>query len=575
MKGIVIVDAQGSTDTPRAHLVNPFTMECLRDIGLEDDATRMSVAPELIGAFRYCRSLLGQEWGRVLHWEGVPEIAAQVKSSTPSRWIDLPQSYMEPILVNNASHNGFAVRFSTQLESVEKAPSGEWLCRVQDRVREDSYVIRTKFLFGADGGHSTVARFTNAKFTSMPSQGVACNILLSCDVTHLIEGRQAQLHTIVNPTANSRLGIGGIIRMIRPWHEWMLVTVTPGIDISQDPFKNLKPDSPELVAYVREALGLDENSLTKDIPLKIHRLDPWVIRETVADHLDPDNNVFLLGDAAHRHPPIYGLGSNTCVQDAYNLAWKVAFVARGLAGPGLLQSYDGERQPVAAQLVREANAGLRTQHVPLWHAMGLLGQSPEEGSQVQPLLNSATEAGEEQRRKLHEAFEVKGIEGKSLGLCGNQWYTSNAIYLDDETGPRPQIQGDPIVELQVCTYPGTRLPHAWLDVPARRRAISTHDLAGKGAFCLFTGYGGDAWQDAAATISKKTGIPINSYKIGFGLEWQDIERQWYARRGVEDSGCVLVRPDRYVAWRSVKRVDDCEGKLSRVLDRILSREMMV
>lgn len=131
--------------------------------------------------------------------------------------------------------------------------------------------------------------------------------------------------------------------------------------------------------------------------------------------------------------------------------------------------------------------------------------------------------------------------------------------------------GDPIVEVQVSTYPGTRLPHAWLDTPGRRRSVSTQDLAGGGRFVLFTGWGGEGWVDAARAVGERTGIPITTYQIGLGMEWQDVYREWYARRGVEDSGCVLVRPDRFVAWRAVRAIEDCKGKLSEVLDKALSR----
>ncbi|KAJ0107064.1 hypothetical protein J7T55_006942 [Diaporthe amygdali] len=572
LKGMMIAGSAGTADTPRAHLVNPFTMECLRDISIEDDAMRLSLPPELIGAFRYSRSLLGQELGKVHHWEGVPENAMNVKKHTPSRWIDLPQTYLDPILVKHATHHGFPARFSTELVSAEKDPaSGEWTCTVNDLIRNDTYRIRTKFLFGADGGRSQIARSANATLSSQPSQGIACNVLFKADLSHLMEERNAQLHTIINPAANSRFGRGPIIRMIRPFHQWMVVSFSPGITAEQDPFKGVGPDDPELVAWVREAIGLGNNPLTKDIPVKVERLDPWVVRETVADSFTPDENVFLLGDAAHRHPPAYGLGSNTCVQDGYNLAWKVAYVAKGLAGPELLQSYNAERQPVGAQLVREANRCL-LQHLNVWAALGMVADTQEERERAHSLLTEATPAGEAQRQRLHEALEAKMGEGKSLGLCMNQWYESSAVYLDDEPGPRALPEGfDRISDVHVSTYPGSRLPHAWLDTPVRRKAISTHDLAGKGAFCLLTGYGGEGWQKAASKISQKTGIPINTYRIGFGLEWQDINREWYERRGVEDSGCVLVRPDRFVAWRSPKLVQDCEGKLATVLDKILSR----
>lgn len=89
--------------------------------------------------------------------------------------------------------------------------------------------------------------------------------------------------------------------------------IANGPDAAVDPFKNVRPDDPELAAWVCQILGLDENPLAKHIPVEIHRLDSWVIRETVAENYIPDKNVFLLGDAAHCHPLAYGLGGNTCV----------------------------------------------------------------------------------------------------------------------------------------------------------------------------------------------------------------------------------------------------------------------
>lgn len=352
----------------------------------------------------------------------------------------------------------------------------------------------------------------------------------------------------------------------------MIISFFPGLTQEQNPFKGVAPDDAELVGWIREAIGLDDNPLTKDIPVKVQRLDSWMARETMAEQLVPAKNAFLLGDAAHRHPPAYGLGSNTCVQDGYNLGWKVAYVAKGLASPKLLATYNAERQPVGAQLVKEANLALSL-HPKVWEALGMVADTQEERVRLNGLLTQPTAEGEKWRRRLHEAMETKMGEGKSLGLCMNQWYVSDAVYLDDEPKPRLLPEGfDRISDVYVSTYPGNRLPHAWLDSPMRRKLISTHDLAGKGAFCLFTGHGGDAWRAAAKKISEQTGLPINTCEIGFGLEWQDIHRDWYTRRGVEDTGCVLVRPDRFVAWRCARVVDDCEGKLSKVFNRILGRD---
>jgi 2,4-dichlorophenol 6-monooxygenase len=69
--------------------------------------------------------------------------------------------------------------------------------------------------------------------------------------------------------------------------------------------------------------------------------------------------VFCVGDAIHRHPPSNGLGSNTSIQDSYNLGWKLAAVLRGQAGPALLDTYSAERAPVARQIVTRANKSSR------------------------------------------------------------------------------------------------------------------------------------------------------------------------------------------------------------------------
>jgi hypothetical protein len=195
----------------------------------------------------------------------------------------------------------------------------------------------------------------------------------------------------------------------------------------------------------------------------------------------------------------------------------------------------------------------------------------EDGVKQLEELTQSTVAGSDRRARLHEALEGKRQELESLGMAYNQWYTSNAIYLDDEISPRPTLEGDHVVEVQISTYPGSRLPHVWLDVPSRPNLVSTHDLAGKGSFSLLFGDGGEAWKLAAQSISKATGIPIASYGIGHGLDYTDIHRDWHRKRGVGEDGCVLVRPDRFVAWRSFAKPTNCEEKLRQVLDKVLAR----
>lgn len=469
---------------------------------------------------------------------------------------------MEPLLVKYASHHNFEVNFNTQLVNAQRDAEGI-LCTVKKTNSDVTYRIRTKYLLGADGGKSTIGRAFPFEFQRGPSGGVACNVLFNADLGHLMKERDAMLHAILKPDRKWRAGAGTIMRMVRPYHQWLLTIMAPGTDVM--PWKDFTTETPQLLEHIKECIGDDS------VELDILRIDTWVIRETVAEKFSMNNDVFLLGDAAHRHPPAYGLGSNTCIQDAYNLAWKIAYVHRGLAGEGLLETYSEERQPVGANLVKEANEGLRD-HLEAWEALGMYAPTAEEGLKQLNEIYDPTEIGKQRRRRVQKAFESKLREGNSVGIGMNQWYTSTGIYLDDEAGPRPELVGDPVTQPLISTYPGVRLPHAWLDISTRRKEISTHDLAGHGAFCIFTGHGGEGWLRAAKKISESTGIPLNGYGIGFGLDYHDVYRQWWDNREVEDDGCVLIRPDRYVAWRSMGSVADPEAKLLAVLKKILARE---
>lgn len=258
------------------------------------------------------------------------------------------------------------------------------------------------------------------------------------------------------------------------------------------------------------------------------------------------------------------------MQDAYNLAWKIAYVTKGLAGPELLDSFTPERQPVGTKLVKASTKGF-VSHAAVWKALGAFAPTYEGGKAEREQLSSPTKEGEDRRALLHMALEGMRVEAESLGMQMNQQYNSNGIYLEDEKS-RPKFMGDPVVDGEVTTYPGSRMPHAWLIGKMPSHNISTIDLTGFGAFSLFTGHGGAAWKDAAAKVTKRIGVPINAYGIGWGLDYNDKYRDWVKKREIEEDGCLLVRPDNFVVWRSTKMIENCEEKLLHVLETVLSRK---
>ena len=269
-----------------------------------------------------------------------------------------------------------------------------------------------------------------------------------------------------------------------------------------------------------------------------------------------------------------GLGSNTCIQDAFNLAWKVAYVHAGLAPASLLSSYSVERQPVGLSIITRANQAFRD-HSRIWEVLGTLLPDVSARRQVLEEFTSTTPAGQERRRAFQEAITHTCHEFHGLGIEMGQRYTGRAIYAADEQHaylPSGRAAEDAVLYYEPSTYPGCRLPHVWLNTAAPTEAVSTIDLVGHGAFTLFTGIGGDDWKHAARRVARQLGVPLNAHSIGFRQDWEDVYFDWARVRAVQESGAVLVRPDRFVAWRAPEALpsaDQCEAKLTHVMQAIL------
>lgn len=279
-------------------------------------------------------------------------------------------------------------------------------------------------------------------------------------------------------------------------------------------------------------------------------------------------NIFCLGDAVHRHPPFNGLGSNTCIQDAFNLAWKVAYVIQGKAGKTLLDSYSVERQPVGLNIITRANQAFR-EHNNVWSAFGMLEPTVSERMRLFTQLSEATSEGCARRAALKAAVEQTSREFHGLGIEMNQRYESSAISVSTEE-MKPPYKKDEVLFYQPSTYPGSRLPHAWLNSSSPTTPVSTIDLAGKGKFTLLSGIGGKQWKAASAIVTKELGVSINTYMIGFRQDYEDVYSTWSEMREVEESGCILVRPDRFVCWRCKKLPSDSTEALRIAMRSILA-----
>lgn len=549
---IMVTKYRWTANTPRAHITNQRAMETFRDMGIEDQVLADATPHHLCGDTVFCTSIAGEEIGRIHTWGTHPAREADYQLASPCLVVDIPQTYLEPILVKNATQRGTRTRFSTEYVSHTQDADGVDVL-VRDRLTGEEYTIRARYLIGADGARSQVAADIGLPFEGAMDIAGSMNITFKADISAYVGHRPSVLYWVIQPGANVG-GIGaGLVRMVRPWHEWLIVW---GYDIADEP---PVVDEPAAKKIVRDLLGMP------DIDVEITGTSLWGNNEMFATHLQA-GRVFCAGDAIHRHPPSNGLGSNTSIQDSYNLAWKLALVLRGQADPSLLETYSAERAPVAERIVRRANRSSR-EFVQFFEVLGLLDATTEEEMVAAMEERKAnTPRGAAKRAALVDAMALKDYEFNAHGVDLGQFYTSAAVVSE---GPPPEPTRDPDLYYEMSTVPGSHLPHAWVGDTFRKLAMM--DLAPYDRFTLVTGIAGEEWAAVADKVAAELGVPVEAVVIGPGREVTDLYYDWAKLREIEESGALLVRPDKHIAWRAMSMPEDPEGALRTAMTRILGK----
>ena len=548
----MITKYQWTANTPRAHITNQAAMEIFRDFGIEADVKEKATEHSFMGDTVFCTSLIGEEIGRIRTWGIHPRREADYVLSSPTLNCDIPQDLLEPILLTRAAEQGSKVRFSTEFISYVEDATGV-TTTVLDRVSGVEYHIRSKYLIGADGGRSKVVEQAGLPMEGQMDVAGSMNIVFKADLTKFVAHRPSVLYWVLQPGSTIG-GIGlGLVRMVRPWNEWLIVW---GYDIS-------KP-APEVtdemaISVVRNLVG------DQSLEVEITSTSVWGNNKMYAKEYSK-GRVFAMGDATHRHPPSNGLGSNTSVQDAYNLAWKLAYVLKGKAGEALLNSYTAERAPVGKQIVLRANKSIE-EFGAILEALDVLGTNDPVVMRrnIEARRDNSPE-GAKRREDLRKALELKDYEFNTHGVEMGQRYASSAVVSDGT--PEPAYTQDPELFYHPTTWPGARLPHVWLGKDGYK--VSTKDLGGQGRFALFTGISGGEWENAAKKVSAELGIDIAPYIIGPGHTYTDLYDDWARVREVNEAGCVLVRPDNFVGWRSHDLPKDTYAALLQTMKSLLS-----
>jgi 2-polyprenyl-6-methoxyphenol hydroxylase-like FAD-dependent oxidoreductase len=475
---------------PRAHAVNPRTIEILgAELGIGAEALRAVAAPkDLTSEVRFVTTLTGHCFGTVPYERQDDDVLAV----TPAGLLNVPQPALESILFDRVAAEPL----------VDLRRGHRWVGLQQDDGRVTStaqteagtYELASRYLVAADGAGSAVRETLGIAMSGVEEVAAAVSITFAADLRELVRTRPGALHVLCGPDRR------GTLIAYDPGRLWAYsIKLAPGrVDMAQ-----YRDDRAR--ALIRDALGPD----AADVPIEVLGVVPWTMRAQVADAFR-SGAVLLAGDAAHRFPPTGGLGLNTGVQDAHNLAWKLAAVLDSWAADALLDTYGAERSAVATRNARQSLTNFAEMA-----ALSVLAEVP-------PVRTERITAAIERQRPHFDSL---------------------ALQLGFSYDPADEPIGD-VSRFVPRAVAGRRLPHGWLTIDGERRSVL--DLLDPDAFTVLL-------LDEGADVPE---LPADVPVAAVRLRGDDPAVQaWASAVGLEGRPAVLVRPDGHI----LAVADDAEG----------------
>ena len=500
----------GPQTAPSAHVVSARSLEILRSLGLDMDRIEALAQIPAEGAWvRWVDSLVGRELGHV-PFENLHQPAVAIATS-PQPLRNLSQHRLEPFLYEAVGDVTNGVAWLSAREDGDGVTSV-----LQDRASGEEFEVRSRYILGADGASSSVRKFAGIEMEGPDALENFISIHVEADLRSLVGHRPATLYWITDPTVQGTFVAHDIAST------WVYMT-------TYDPSSETVADYDHVRA---EAIVRRAGQIPSEIPLTVRHVSTWRMTSQVATSFRR-GRIFLAGDSAHRFPPTGGLGLNTGIAEAHNLAWKLASVLRGASPESLLDSYESERRPLAL-----ANANISLENamrlIEVWIALAVDGDLEASKSRIDEIL--ATPQG---RAAVAGAIENQSEHFDQLGVqLGYAYSSSGGLVVDDELG-RPEPT-NPVREYIPSCTPGARLPH--LVIERSGEVLSTLDLVVPGEYLLLTTNA--AWRDVVGDLT----LALTCVVLGGDIT---IDKSaWHAVSAVGPNGAVLVRPDQHVAWRS-------------------------
>ena len=508
IRALAVEHHRGTAIHPRAAQISQRTMEIFRTVGVEQIVREKSDEQFVQdGAILAVESLAGAEIERY-----IANLNAGVTDISPCRRCFISQSLLEPLLKTSAQELGAELLFGTEMVSFEQDADAVTAI-VRNRDTGKTTIVRARYMVAADGARSNVRERLGIHMAGHGTFSKSITIYFRANVEPLLRDRNLTVIYVFNPV------LRGFFRIEKPFQSGFLA-----VNIANDSGRPVTDVSTGLteqrsLEFVRAGLG------RTDIPITIENVMHWDSTADVADRFRA-GRIVLAGDAAHVMPPNGGFGGNTGVQDAHNLAWKLALVLKGLANPELLSTYEPERRPASAFTVEQAYTRYVVRVAPD------LPADPH-----QPLAND-------------------------LNIEMGYIYRSSAVIPEDANDAR--VHENP---RESKGRPGTRAPHVWLAQDGQQ--VSTLDKFGKN-FVLLGGAESNAWRECGKEASKKLRIDLDVHRVGAdGLT--DPSAGFLSAFGIDPTGAVLVRPDGFVAWRAKTGEGASAAKMESALSTVLSR----
>lgn len=481
----VVLERRDSPQThPAAHVLSTRTLEVFRELDLEREVRRLSSRPDETREIVYATTLAGPELGRITIVDPDSPDAERIEALSPTRSANLPQHTLEPLLWEQLKANALIdFRPSTRYAFHIQAPG--WVTVGVESAGTGDQIVGS-YLVAADGAGSRVRRNAGISMSGPVLQhliSVHCRV----DLRSYLWSRRAPVIW-----THSRRGIGTFIVHRAPDDLVFQIPYFPPAQQVTD-FTTRRCER-----LIRAAIGDPE------VPVEIRSVQGWTMTAQVAERYQV-GRVVLAGDAAHRFPPTGGLGLNTGVGDAHNLAWKLAWTLAGTGVSELLDSYEQERRPIAIrnsdhsahnfdglldvldevglsrtgqQALRRITGSRAVRALPRPVASAFASALTTAGMARLAGLDADTSRARRRRARVGAVIAQQSGHYRMWGLDLGVRYRDGLL-----TGADPTPDTASAEDYTPAIRVGGRLPHAWVDHDGVR--VSTLDLPARDRFTVF------------------------------------------------------------------------------------------